>query len=83
LETGKEIHLPEALVLLLKEKQATLDEWEKAIAMYHVTGATGAMVYVEGLEFLRSHFGTQRTLARSPASLPVEEVVAVRSHELL
>jgi hypothetical protein len=82
LETGKDIHLPEAIVLLLQEKHATLDEWESAIALYQVAGATGALTYVEGLEDLRSHFGLNRTLATVPAPVPATETQAVRAHQL-
>ena len=55
--TGKETNLPTAIIKILKEKKATLDEWETAIALYQVTESQGVIKYLEGLESLRKNFG--------------------------
>ncbi|MBW4622376.1 MAG: hypothetical protein KME17_23850 [Cyanosarcina radialis HA8281-LM2] len=79
LDTGKDIKLPTAIALILADKQASLDEWQSAIALYQVAGATGVVMYLEGLEDLRSHFGTDRRLKISQSSpvKPKSTVVVV------
>ena len=61
LNTGKEIKLPAALVKILTDKKASLKEWESAIGLYQVAGASGLLAYLEGLDSFRQHFGTDRT----------------------
>ena len=58
LETGKAIKLPAALVEILKDKKASLKEWESAIGLYQVAGPSGLLAYLEGLDSIRRHFGT-------------------------
>lgn len=58
LETGKEVKLPAAIVKILNDKKASLKEWESAIALYQVAGPSGLLAYLEGLDSLRSYFGT-------------------------
>lgn len=83
LSTGKDIKLPAAIVEILKDKQANLDEWQSAIALYQVVGARGVMIYLEGIEDLRSYFGTNQRLqiARSSPvktkSTPISQKVCV------
>lgn len=58
LETGREIKLPAALVEILKDKKASLKEWESAIGLYQVAGPSGLLAYLEGLDSIRRHLGT-------------------------
>ena len=53
LVTGKEIKLPAAIVELLKDKKADLNEWESAISLYQVAGPSGLLAYLEGLDSFR------------------------------
>ncbi len=59
LETGKEVKLPAAIVKILQAKKANLKEWESAIDLYQVAGPSGVLAYLEGLDSLRSFFGTK------------------------
>lgn len=81
LDTGKEIHLPAAIIEILKNKQASPNEWENAIDLYQVAGAKGILAYLEGLDNLRQHFGTnQRLKVKSKEITTITEVVKV-GHE--
>lgn len=50
---NKIINLPVAIVELLKEANASLEEQENAIALFQVAGADAALKYIEGLTTLR------------------------------
>ena len=58
LETGIEIKLPTAIVEILKDKKASFKEWEDAISLYQVGGPVCLMTYLEGLDSIRKHFGS-------------------------
>ncbi|MDV2994872.1 MAG: hypothetical protein N4J56_004526 [Chroococcidiopsis sp. SAG 2025] len=79
LSTSQEIQLPAALVEILKNKKASLKEWENAIGLYQVAGASGLLAYLEGLDSFRQHFGTDRTINPKEQILPyqIESVKAV------
>lgn len=68
LESGKEVKLPAAIVKILHVKKASLKEWESAINLYQVVGASGVLSYLEGLDDLRIFFGTKaaKLLEASP-----------------
>jgi len=59
LEQRREIMLPETLIDLLKAANATFDEWNNCIDLYQVVGLPGCLNYIQGLEYLRTHFHTQ------------------------
>ena len=50
---NKIINLPVAIVELLKEANASLEEQENASALFQVAGADAALKYIEGLTTLR------------------------------
>lgn len=75
LETGKEVKLPAAIVTILQAKKASLKEWESAIALYQVAGSGGLMAYLEGLDSLRSYFGTNSVKNSSQTSTTKHETV--------
>ncbi|RUS92897.1 hypothetical protein DSM106972_097920 [Dulcicalothrix desertica PCC 7102] len=62
LDTGNQIQLPAAVVSILKNKKASLQEWENAISLYQVAGSTALMTYLEGLDSIRQHFGIDKQL---------------------
>jgi 5-methylcytosine-specific restriction endonuclease McrBC GTP-binding regulatory subunit McrB len=80
LESGKEVKLPAAIVKILQAKKATLKEWESAIDLYQVAGASGVLAYLEGLDSLRTFFGTKvvKSLEQSSA-ISFESVTIVES----
>ncbi|KYC34681.1 hypothetical protein WA1_50690 [Scytonema hofmannii PCC 7110] len=45
--TNKEVVLPSAIVQILQEKQASLDEWESAISLYQV-GSPSCVLHLTG-----------------------------------
>ncbi len=53
LDTNKEVKLPSAIIQILQEKKASLDEWESAISLYQVGGASCVLSYLEGLDLIR------------------------------
>lgn len=53
LERGEVIKLPNAIVEILKDKQASLNEWDSAIALYQVAGPQGVLSYLEGIDYFR------------------------------
>lgn len=73
LSTSQEIQLPSALVEILKDKKASLKEWESAIGLYQVAGASGLLAYLEGLDSFRQHFGTSQTAISKEQVLPCQE----------
>jgi len=79
LHTGKEIKLPAALVKILKNKKASLKEWESAIGLYQVAGASGLLAYLEGLDRFRQYFGANQSVNSKEQILPyqIESVKAV------
>ena len=44
---NKTINLPVAIVELIKEANASLEEWDRAIALFQVAGADAALKYIE------------------------------------
>lgn len=60
LDTGKQIKLPAAIVSILKDKKASLQEWENAISLYQVAGSTALLTYLEGLDSIRQYFCTDQ-----------------------
>ncbi len=75
LETGKEIKLPSAIITILQAKKASLKEWESAIALYQVAGSSGLMAYLEGLDSLRTFFGTESVKHLSQTSTTKHETI--------
>lgn len=75
LETGKEIKLPSAIITILQAKKASLKEWESAIALYQVAGPGGLMAYLEGLDSLRTFFGTESVKHPLQTSTTKTEIV--------
>lgn len=59
LETGKEIKLPTAIIKILQEEKAILREWESAISLYQVAGASAVLLYLQELDGWRQFHGTQ------------------------
>ncbi|BAU04529.1 hypothetical protein IQ278_00935 [Tolypothrix sp. LEGE 11397] len=59
LDTGKDTKLPEAIVKILSEKQASLKEWETAITLYEVAGSSGVIEYLQQLDSWRKYLGNQ------------------------
>ena len=57
LETDKVAHLPPAIIRALEDKKASLQEWDSALALFHVGGLQAALTYIDGLDFLRQHLG--------------------------
>ncbi|PMB01126.1 hypothetical protein CI594_09920, partial [Fischerella thermalis CCMEE 5196] len=57
---GKDTKLPEAIVKILSEKQASLKEWETAITLYEVTGSSGVIEYLQQLDSWRKYLGNKR-----------------------
>lgn len=53
LDEQRAINIPEALVDMLKNFQATHEEWEKVVGMFELCGLFAAMRYAEGLPYLR------------------------------
>jgi hypothetical protein len=53
LDTNKEVKLPSAIIQILQEKKASLDEWESAISLYQVGGGSCVLSYLEGLDSIR------------------------------
>lgn len=81
LETGKEVKLPAAIVTILNDKKASLKEWENAIALYQVAGPSGLMAYLEGLDSLRTSFGTESVNPSNQTSTTKHETVkSVETH---
>lgn len=75
LETGKEIKLPAAIAKILNDKKASLKEWENAIALYQVAGPSGLTAYLQGLDSLRSYFGTNSVNLLNQTSTTKHETV--------
>ena len=82
LETGKEIKLPAAIVKILQAKKATLKEWESAIDLYQVAGPSGVLAYLEGLDSLRSFFGTKVVKSLEQSSDTQLETVTILESKL-
>ncbi|MEI2578017.1 hypothetical protein [Scytonema sp. PRP1] len=57
LDTNKEVKLPSAIVQILQEKKASLDEWESAISLYQVGGPSCVLHYLEGKDSIRKFNG--------------------------
>ncbi len=52
---NKEIKLPSAIVQILQDKKASLDEWESAISLYQVGGASCVLKYLESVVYCRNN----------------------------
>ncbi|NMF65947.1 hypothetical protein DP113_33890 (plasmid) [Brasilonema octagenarum UFV-E1] len=59
LDTGKEIKLPTAIIKILNEKKASFQEWESAISLYQVAGASAILQYLNELDNWRNYHGNQ------------------------
>ncbi len=86
LETGKEVRLPAAIVEILKEKKASLKEWEDAISLYQVGGPSCVMQFLEGLDNIRQYFDSNQRLqfqdyTQQPISKEVKDEVKVVESE--
>jgi hypothetical protein len=59
LDTGKEIKIPIAIIKILNDKKASFQEWESAISLYQVAGASAILQYLNELDNWRNYRGNQ------------------------
>lgn len=77
LDTGKQIKLPTAIITILKEKKATLKEWESAISLYQVAGSSAVLSYLQELDGWRQVHKTQSDFSIQKAKkIVVEKQIA-------
>lgn len=67
----KEVELPQVMVDLLHEQGALDDEWQSAIDLFGVVGLPGAMIYIEGIPYLRKTKGLPTSTAAVSAAVTV------------
>lgn len=68
---SKEVELPQVLIDLLLAQGADDEEWQSAIDLFSVLGLPGAILYVDGIPYLRKCFGLPiSTAAASAAVVP-------------
>lgn len=64
-----EVELPQVLIDLLMAVAADDDEWQSAIDLFGVIGLPGAILYVDGIPYLRKCSGKQISTAQASAAV--------------
>lgn len=67
----KEIEVPQVMVDLLHEQGADSEEWQSAIDLFGVVGLPGAMIYIEGIPYLRKTKGLPISMAAESTAVAV------------
>lgn len=69
---NKEVELPQVVIDLLLDLGANESEWHSAIDLYEIIGLGGVMQYINGLPFVRQHFGIPVSIAVSATVVPTQ-----------